>query len=153
MTRKDIKQHDRTLMEHELLEMKIKRENPDMEHWKAHQIASEKIWLSKGGNRVLWYWDHQSEMAGGLFILIFKNCAAQRRGGEGHEDQSYPMILWQRKRSGTPESQRRIWGNRRKRQIPGRFPSSKRDYRSGRRWSGISRWGVGWNALFLCPKA
>lgn len=42
MTGKDIKQHDRTLMEHELLEMKIKRENPDMEHWKAHQIASEK---------------------------------------------------------------------------------------------------------------
>ena len=42
MTGKDIKQHDRTLIEHELLEMKIKRENPDMEHWKAHQIASEK---------------------------------------------------------------------------------------------------------------
>ena len=42
MTGKDIKQHDRTLMKHELLEMKIKRENPDMEHWKAHQIASEK---------------------------------------------------------------------------------------------------------------
>lgn len=42
MTGKDIKQHDRTLMKHELLEMKIKRENPDMEHWKAHQMASEK---------------------------------------------------------------------------------------------------------------
>lgn len=42
MIGKDIKQHDRTLIEHELLEMKIKRENPDMEHWKAHQIASEK---------------------------------------------------------------------------------------------------------------
>ena len=42
MAGKDIKQHDRTLIEHELLEMKIKKENPDMEHWKAHQIASEK---------------------------------------------------------------------------------------------------------------
>ena len=42
MIGKDVKPHDRTLIEHELLEMKIKRENPDMEHWKAHQIASEK---------------------------------------------------------------------------------------------------------------
>ena len=42
MTGKDIKQHDRTLIEHELLEMKIKRENPDMEHWKAHELATEK---------------------------------------------------------------------------------------------------------------
>lgn len=42
MIGKDIKQHDRTLIEHELLEMKIKKEKPDMEHWKAHQIASEK---------------------------------------------------------------------------------------------------------------
>lgn len=43
MTGKDIKQHDRTLIEHELLEMKIKRENPDMEHWKAHELATEKF--------------------------------------------------------------------------------------------------------------
>lgn len=42
MIGKDIKQHDRTLIEHELLEMKIKRENPDMEHWKAHELATEK---------------------------------------------------------------------------------------------------------------
>lgn len=42
MTGKDIKPHDRTLIEHELLEMKIKRENPDMEHWKAHELATEK---------------------------------------------------------------------------------------------------------------
>lgn len=39
---KDIKPHDKTLIEHELLEMKIKKENPNMEHWKAHEIASEK---------------------------------------------------------------------------------------------------------------
>lgn len=39
---KDIKPHDRTLIEHELLEMKIKKENPDMEHWKAHELAAEK---------------------------------------------------------------------------------------------------------------
>ena len=42
MIGKDIKPHDRTLIEHELLEMKIKRENPDMEHWKAHELATEK---------------------------------------------------------------------------------------------------------------
>lgn len=47
MTGKDIKQHDRTLIEHELLEMKIKRENPDMEHWKAHQIASENMIIQR----------------------------------------------------------------------------------------------------------
>nr|DAG70458.1 MAG TPA: minor capsid protein [Caudoviricetes sp.] len=42
MIGKDIKPHDRTLIEHELLEMKIKRENPSMEHWKAHELATEK---------------------------------------------------------------------------------------------------------------
>ena len=42
MLGKDIKPHDKTLIEHELLEMKIKKENPNMEHWKAHEIASEK---------------------------------------------------------------------------------------------------------------
>ena len=42
MIGKDIKPHDKTLIEHELLEMKIKEENPTMEHWKAHEIASEK---------------------------------------------------------------------------------------------------------------
>lgn len=43
MTGKDIKPHDRTLIEHELLEMKIKRENPSMEHRKAHELATEKF--------------------------------------------------------------------------------------------------------------
>lgn len=47
MIGKDIKPHDRTLIEHELLEMKIKRENPDMEHWKAHELATEKYDYSK----------------------------------------------------------------------------------------------------------
>lgn len=42
MLGKDIKPHDKTLIEHELLEMKIKKENPNMEHWKAHELASEK---------------------------------------------------------------------------------------------------------------
>lgn len=41
MIGKDVKPHDRTLIEHELLEMKIKRENPTMEHWKAHEMAAE----------------------------------------------------------------------------------------------------------------
>ena len=39
---KDIKPHDKTLIEHELLEMKIKQENPGIDHVKAHELASEK---------------------------------------------------------------------------------------------------------------
>lgn len=42
MTGKDIKPHDKTLIEHELLEMKIKQENPSIDHVKAHELASEK---------------------------------------------------------------------------------------------------------------
>lgn len=42
MEGKDIKPHDRTLIEHELLEMRIKSENPEIEHWKAHEIATKK---------------------------------------------------------------------------------------------------------------
>ncbi|MEE1560584.1 MAG: hypothetical protein UF208_05045 [Coprococcus comes] len=42
MNGKDIKPHDKTLIEHELLEMKIKQENPDIDHVKAHELASEK---------------------------------------------------------------------------------------------------------------
>ena len=39
---KDIKKHDRTLVEHELFELRVKKDNPEMEHWKAHEIASKK---------------------------------------------------------------------------------------------------------------
>lgn len=42
MNGKDVKTHDKTLIEHELLEMKIKKENPEIEHWKAHEIATKK---------------------------------------------------------------------------------------------------------------
>ena len=42
MAGKDIKQHDQTLIEHELLEMKIKQEHPEMEHWKAHELAAKE---------------------------------------------------------------------------------------------------------------
>lgn len=42
MNGKDIKPHDKTLIEHELLEMKIKQENPDIDHVKAHELASEQ---------------------------------------------------------------------------------------------------------------
>lgn len=42
MTGKGIKPHDKTLIEHELLEMKIKQENPSIDHVKAHELASEK---------------------------------------------------------------------------------------------------------------
>lgn len=42
MNGKDIKLHDKTLIEHELLEMKIKQENPGIDHVKAHELASEK---------------------------------------------------------------------------------------------------------------
>lgn len=41
MIGKDIKPHDKTLIEHELLEMKIKEENPTTEHWKAHEMAAK----------------------------------------------------------------------------------------------------------------
>ena len=42
MIGKDIKQHDKTLIEHELLEMKIKEENPGIDHIKAHEIAAKE---------------------------------------------------------------------------------------------------------------
>lgn len=42
MNGKDIKLHDKTLIKHELLEMKIKQENPGIDHVKAHELASEK---------------------------------------------------------------------------------------------------------------
>ena len=42
MTGKGIKPHDKTLIEHELLEMKIKQENPSIDHVKAHELASKK---------------------------------------------------------------------------------------------------------------
>ena len=42
MNGKDIKLHDKTLIEHELLEMKIKQENPGIDPVKAHELASEK---------------------------------------------------------------------------------------------------------------
>ncbi len=48
MIGKDIKPHDKILIEHELLEMRIKEENPTMEHWKAHEIASRKYNYQKG---------------------------------------------------------------------------------------------------------
>ena len=38
----DIKPHDRTLIEHELLEMRIKKENPGIDHQQAHEMASSK---------------------------------------------------------------------------------------------------------------
>ncbi len=42
MTGRNIKPHDITSIKHELLEMQIKQYNPEMEHWKAHELASEK---------------------------------------------------------------------------------------------------------------
>ena len=42
MIGQNIQPHDRTLIEHELLEMQIKRENPEIEHWKAHELAAQK---------------------------------------------------------------------------------------------------------------
>lgn len=42
MNGKDVKTHDKTLIEHELLEMRIKKENPEIEHWKAHEMATKK---------------------------------------------------------------------------------------------------------------
>ncbi|MCD7709163.1 MAG: minor capsid protein [Clostridiales bacterium] len=42
MTGKNIQKHDRTLIEHELCEMEIKKENPEIEHLVAHSMANEK---------------------------------------------------------------------------------------------------------------
>lgn len=38
---KNIQKHDRTLIEHEILEMKLKSENPNMSHAEAHAIAQQ----------------------------------------------------------------------------------------------------------------
>ena len=42
MIGKDIKPHDRTLIEHELYEMELKKNNPGMSHEEAHVRASKK---------------------------------------------------------------------------------------------------------------
>lgn len=42
MIGKHIQPHDRTLIEHELYEMQLKEENPELEHWKAHEMACRK---------------------------------------------------------------------------------------------------------------
>lgn len=42
MEGKNIKPHDKTLIEHELLEMEIKKNNPEISHMKAHEMATEK---------------------------------------------------------------------------------------------------------------
>lgn len=42
MIGEDIKPHDRTLIEHELLEMEIKNKDPEISHQKAHELAAQK---------------------------------------------------------------------------------------------------------------
>lgn len=42
MSGKNIQPHDRTLIEHELYEMKIKQENPEIDHQTAHELATKK---------------------------------------------------------------------------------------------------------------
>lgn len=42
MVGKDIKPHDRTMIEHELLEMRIKKDNSSITHYEAHEMATEK---------------------------------------------------------------------------------------------------------------
>ena len=75
MTGKDIKQHDRTLMEHELLEMKIKREKYDYPKEAIEYYGIETT----------------SQKWPVVFLYSFLRIApAQRRGGEEYEDQSYP---------------------------------------------------------------
>ena len=48
MNGKDIKEHDRVLIEHELYEMKLKKENKNMSHTEAHAIATKKFDYQKG---------------------------------------------------------------------------------------------------------
>lgn len=45
MSRKDIKEHDRVLIEHKLYEMKL---NKNMIHTEAHSIATRKYGYQKG---------------------------------------------------------------------------------------------------------
>lgn len=42
MVGKNIQPHDRTLIEHELYEMRLKEENPTMPHNEAHALATKK---------------------------------------------------------------------------------------------------------------
>lgn len=42
MNGKDIKEHDYTLINHEVYEMQIKKENPNISHSKAHEMATKK---------------------------------------------------------------------------------------------------------------
>lgn len=48
MSGKDIKDHDKVLIEHELYEMKLKKENKNMSHTEAHAIATRKYDYQKG---------------------------------------------------------------------------------------------------------
>ena len=48
MIGKDIKPHDITMIEHELLEMKIKKDNLSTTHQEAHDLANEKYNYGKG---------------------------------------------------------------------------------------------------------
>ena len=48
MLGKDIKEDDKILIEHELYEMKIKEENPNISHEKAHILATYKYDYQKG---------------------------------------------------------------------------------------------------------
>jgi len=38
----DIKPHDMTLLKHEVYEMQIKKEHPEMKHYQAHVLATQK---------------------------------------------------------------------------------------------------------------
>lgn len=55
MSRKDIKEHDRVLIEHKLYEMKL---NKNMIHTEAHSIATRKYGYQKGVDeyygKILW---------------------------------------------------------------------------------------------------
>ena len=42
MIGQNIKAHDITMIEHELLEMKLKQDNPSITHQEAHDLANEK---------------------------------------------------------------------------------------------------------------
>ena len=42
--------HDKTLINHELYEMAIKRNSPNIEHYKAHEMATKKYDYQKEAN-------------------------------------------------------------------------------------------------------
>ena len=51
MNGKDIKEHDLILIEHEIYEMQIKKDNPGISHSEAHEMATLKYNYQKASDK------------------------------------------------------------------------------------------------------